>query len=166
MIGLPFYDSPLLSNFAPTDYATASSPLFNPSKPIPSSVLANMRIIDGVGYAPLPRDMKGKRNVVCADSSANLMSTDSSFHGAVGRGKLAQRKESGPKFRSERHRRGGAEALDEEVNPPALVPRHLIVCIADLDSVRLWDRQVSRMARRCLNTTAKWRSSIPSSESK
>lgn len=120
MIGLPFYETPLLSNFAPADYATASSPLFNPSKPIPSTVLANMRIIDGVGYAPLPRDMKGKRNVVCEDSSANLISTDSGAHGAVGRGKIAQRKESGPKFRSERHRRGIAEALEEEVRSRAV----------------------------------------------
>jgi PAB-dependent poly(A)-specific ribonuclease subunit 2 len=116
VIGMPFYDTPLLSNFAPADYATASSPLFNPSKPIPSAVLANMRIIDGVGYAPLPRDMKGKRNVVCEDSSANLISADSGPHGIMGRGKLALRKESGPKFRSERNRRGAAEVLDDEVS--------------------------------------------------
>ncbi|KAH8081265.1 ubiquitin carboxyl-terminal hydrolase-domain-containing protein [Filobasidium floriforme] len=116
VIGMPFYDTPLLSNFAPADYATASSPLFNPSKPIPSAVLANMRIIDGVGYAPLPRDMKGKRNVVCEDSSANLISADSGPHGIMGRGKLALRKESGPKFRSERNRRGAAEVLDDEAS--------------------------------------------------
>ena len=112
---MPYYDTPLLSNFSPTDYATSSSPLFNPAKGIPSSVLASMRMIDGVGYAPLPRELKGKRNVVCEDSASNIISSDSTLYGGAKRGKNAIRKESGPKFRSERNRRGVKESMEDEV---------------------------------------------------
>jgi PAB-dependent poly(A)-specific ribonuclease subunit 2 len=119
VIGLPFYDDPLLSNFSLAGYATSSSPLFNSSPAVPVNVLSNMRIIDGVGYAPLPRELKGKRNVVCKQSTANFMnSINGEEHRSVAtgaRGRTSHRRESGPKFRSEKNRHGEQELFEEEV---------------------------------------------------
>jgi hypothetical protein len=89
-----------------------------------------MRIIDGVGYAPLPRELKGKRNVVCDDSAANIMSTDGGPYGAPKRGKNSTRKESGPKFRSERNRRGARDSIEDEVS----THRH-VLDVALIDTV-------------------------------
>lgn len=111
LVGMPWYDTPLLSNFTPTEYATASSPLLHSPTPIPHSVLSQMRVIDGVGYASLPRELKGKRNVVCRQASLNLV-VDARGQvlppGKLARGKQSRQKlvEDGPKFRSEKIRSG------------------------------------------------------------
>ncbi|KAK0524952.1 poly(A)-specific ribonuclease [Tilletia horrida] len=68
-LGLPYYDSPLLSSFDKWSYyAGAASPLFNaPTKPDPA-ILASLRQTDFVGYASLPRHLRGKRNAVSVSS--------------------------------------------------------------------------------------------------
>jgi hypothetical protein len=113
IVGMPYYDTPLLSNFSLAEYATASSPIFHPPPKIPASILSSMRVFSGVGYAVLPKEMQGKRNVVCRESKANLLVDrrgkfvrgDVDGDGgkfAVGSG----RRESGPRFRSEKSRAG------------------------------------------------------------
>jgi PAB-dependent poly(A)-specific ribonuclease subunit 2 len=116
-IGLPYYDDPLLSNISPCAYATLSSPLLQPSPSIPKSVLSSVRVVDGVGYAPLPKELRGKRNVVCKSAANNLLfkiggrdastSKDSKRNG--------QRRESGPRFRSEK-KLTDVETLHEDVS--------------------------------------------------
>ncbi|KAE8226230.1 hypothetical protein CF319_g1142 [Tilletia indica] len=68
-LGLPYYDSPLLSSFDKwSHYAGAASPLFNaPVKPDPA-ILSSLRQTDFVGYASLPRHLRGKRNAVSVSS--------------------------------------------------------------------------------------------------
>lgn len=117
---MPYYKTPLASNFTIAEYITSSSPLFNPTPPIPPSVLNNMRIIDNVGYAPLPKELKGRRNVVCKDSRANLLydargeSIDATRAADDKRARAGYRRESGPKFRSEKGKKGEEVAIEEE----------------------------------------------------
>ncbi|KAL7423333.1 poly(A)-specific ribonuclease [Cryptotrichosporon argae] len=96
LIGLPEYEDPLLSNFAPKDYATVTSPFFNPPEPIPPAVLAAMKVTDFIGYATTPREIRGKRNVVTARPGAGRV--------ALGRGAVGVRRESEPRFRSDKNR--------------------------------------------------------------
>ncbi|ETW85417.1 hypothetical protein HETIRDRAFT_432176 [Heterobasidion irregulare TC 32-1] len=61
-IGLPYYGSLLLSSWtpqfeAPPQYSSA------PEK-IPQQVLNTMKMNDNIAYAPLPRELKGRRNMV------------------------------------------------------------------------------------------------------
>lgn len=61
MIGMPYYDEPLLSGssavlFKPGTY-------FPPRQKIPEAVLKNVRVHDSIGYAALPRELRGKRNL-------------------------------------------------------------------------------------------------------
>lgn len=118
VIGTPWYDKPLLSNFSICEYATASSPILSAPQSIPRAVLADMRVIDGVGYAPLPRELKGKRNVVCRDSRLNLLYNMKGEHldqtTANARNRAGQRKESWPKFRSEKTKKGESAGIEEE----------------------------------------------------
>lgn len=121
VVGMPYYDAPLLSNFPAADYAPASSPFFNPAPPIPKSVLDTMRMVDFVGRATLPPELKGKRNVVTARPGAAKYATSKGF--------VMQRKESGPKFRSEQERRRksqellGRSGMVEEEDVDGEVPR-------------------------------------------
>ncbi|KIO23414.1 hypothetical protein M407DRAFT_78054 [Tulasnella calospora MUT 4182] len=61
MIGMPYYDEALLSG--------TSAALFNPGtyfpprQKIPEAVLKGMRVHDSIGYAPLPRELRGTRNL-------------------------------------------------------------------------------------------------------
>lgn len=124
MLGMPYYGKPLLSNFSISEYATASSPILNPPQAIPPTVLSSMRVIDGVGYAPLPKELKGKRNVVCQDSRVNLLydSKGESLGQAAAdkRNRSGQRRESGPKFRSEKAKKGDTAAIEEEASAATL----------------------------------------------
>jgi hypothetical protein len=61
-IGLPHYNSMLLSSWTP-QFETPS--FYSSAAPvIPSQVLNTMKMKDNVAYATLPRELKGKRNMV------------------------------------------------------------------------------------------------------
>lgn len=111
LIGMPHYTEPLLSNFPESDYAPVTSPLFNPPEPIPNSVLNTMKMVDFVGYATTPRELRGKRYVVTARPGAGKYATGKGY---------TYRRESAPKFRSEKDRKGRQSISgeqDEEVRP-------------------------------------------------
>lgn len=108
MIGMPFHrESQLLSNFPPADYAKVTSPFFNPPEPIAPSVLLSMKVLDFVGYAALPKELRGKRNVVTARPGAEKR--------MAGKGILNGRRDSAPRFRSEKDRKRIPDQ-DEEVS--------------------------------------------------
>lgn len=114
IIGMPHYTEPLLSNIPLSDYAPVTSPFFNPPEPVPAPILAAMKMTDMIGYATMPRELKGKRYVRTARPGAGKWAT--------GKGWTTARKESGPKFRSEKERlklSGSREAGEEEVSPIA-----------------------------------------------
>ncbi|KAF8274229.1 PAB-dependent poly-A-specific ribonuclease subunit PAN2 [Lactarius quietus] len=60
-IGLPFYNSPLLSSWTPQ---LASVKVSTAPMKIPQSVLSSIKMNDGIAYAPLPRELKGRRNMI------------------------------------------------------------------------------------------------------
>ncbi|KAF8590468.1 hypothetical protein K439DRAFT_1329688 [Ramaria rubella] len=62
-IGLPFYDSLLLSANSRDLHQTGLT-AFPPPARIPSQILNSMKTIDFVGYASLPKELRGKRNMV------------------------------------------------------------------------------------------------------
>ena len=115
MVGMPYYAEPLLSNYPVSDYAKNSSPFFNPPEPIPNSVLSTMKMVDFVGYATVPRELRGKRNVVTARPGAGQ-----NVKGRNGR------RDSAPRFRSEKnakHRHSIQADIDEEV-APGQIPKY------------------------------------------
>lgn len=61
-IGLPYYKTPLLSSQISLSVPHGIQPFPPPAK-IPPKVLETMRTVDFVGYAPLPKDLVGRRNV-------------------------------------------------------------------------------------------------------
>lgn len=117
VIGVPHYEDPLLSNFSPYDYATVYSPFFNPPEVIPTSVLSNLNYQDFVGYGQLPKEFKGKRNMVTARSGAGKL--------ALGRGAIGSRRESEPRFRSDKDRVQREQAEDiEEATSAGGIPKY------------------------------------------
>lgn len=60
LIGLPYYDKPLFSNIPIEHYASQYSPLFHSPAKTDPDILANMRMVDRVGYSLNPR--KTRRN--------------------------------------------------------------------------------------------------------
>lgn len=60
-IGVPHYNTLLFSSWAPQLESTKVSTA--PMK-IPLSVLSTMKMNDGIAYAPLPRELKGRRNMI------------------------------------------------------------------------------------------------------
>uniref|UniRef100_A0A0W0F3U7 PAN2-PAN3 deadenylation complex catalytic subunit PAN2 n=1 Tax=Moniliophthora roreri TaxID=221103 RepID=A0A0W0F3U7_MONRR len=60
-IGLPHYKSQLLSAWSPQ---LAFSSTYPPPQKIPLQVLNTMKMNDNIAYAPLPKELKGKRNMV------------------------------------------------------------------------------------------------------
>ncbi|OCH89095.1 PAB-dependent poly-A-specific ribonuclease subunit PAN2 [Obba rivulosa] len=98
-IGMPYYDELLLSSWTP-DFLT--TPLhFPPPAKIPQQILDTMRVNDNIAYAALPKELRGRRNVVVS----------------------APRKSEG-RFRSGRTRRGSepetpAEEYDADSVPKA-----------------------------------------------
>lgn len=117
VIGVPHYEDPLLSNFSPFDYATVYSPFFNPPETIPVSILSKLNYQDFVGYGQLPKEYKGKRNMVTARSGAGKL--------ALGRGAVGSRRESEPRFRSDKDRvqRAQEDEIDEET-PAGGIPKY------------------------------------------
>ncbi|KAK7049364.1 poly(A)-specific ribonuclease [Paramarasmius palmivorus] len=61
-IGLPHYKSQLFSAWSPQ--FAMSTPTFPPPQKIPLQVLNTMKMNDNIAYAPLPKELKGKRNMV------------------------------------------------------------------------------------------------------
>ncbi|KAL1408168.1 poly(A)-specific ribonuclease [Vanrija albida] len=116
IIGMPFYEDPLLSNFSPVDYATVYSPFFNPPEQIPASVLASLNYQDFVGYGQLPKELKGKRNVATARAGAGKL--------ALGRGAIGSRRESEPRFRSDKDRKSHPPPDIEEETPVGSIPKY------------------------------------------
>lgn len=128
VIGMPLYTEKLTSNLAPQVYMTQSSPLVRPPPKIPREVLATVRMVDGIGYAPLPREMRGRRNVVCARADANFLPQ---LRDAVGaRPGDAMRRESGPRFRSERERH--QRAATDEVSGLNPTPKARLMLVTQL----------------------------------
>ncbi|KAF5324935.1 hypothetical protein D9611_004584 [Ephemerocybe angulata] len=60
-IGMPYYDSPLFSAWSPP---VSSAPYFPPPARIPPQVSASMKMNDNIAYAPLPKELRGRRNLV------------------------------------------------------------------------------------------------------
>ncbi|KAG8743574.1 poly(A)-specific ribonuclease [Ceratobasidium sp. 414] len=61
-VGLPYYKTPLLSSQISLKVPHGIQPFPPPAK-IPPKVLETMRTVDFVGYAPLPKDLIGRRNL-------------------------------------------------------------------------------------------------------
>ncbi|EGN96198.1 hypothetical protein SERLA73DRAFT_170610 [Serpula lacrymans var. lacrymans S7.3] len=59
-IGLPHYNSQLLSSWTPQ--FVSSSPNYPPPAKIPQQILNTMKTNDNVAYAALPKELKGRRN--------------------------------------------------------------------------------------------------------
>ncbi|GMK57719.1 hypothetical protein CspeluHIS016_0405530 [Cutaneotrichosporon spelunceum] len=117
-IGVPHYEDPLLSNCSPANYATVYSPFFNPPEPIPQSILATLQYQDFVGYGQLPKEFKERRNVVTARAGAGKQ--------CLPRGAIGNRRESEPRFRSEKdrvRRKPSAQEIDE-ITPAGQVPKY------------------------------------------
>ncbi|UZJ51756.1 hypothetical protein CBS101457_001076 [Exobasidium rhododendri] len=116
-IGLPYYDTMLLSSIPYSDYTSESSPLFNPPKKLDHSVLKSMRTVDNISYASLPRHLKGKRNVVSGLGPGGVSLGGAAKSAANGR-KLEDRRRVGiPLFRSEREREAAKRAADGTDEP-------------------------------------------------
>lgn len=60
-IGMPYYDAPLLSAWSPP---VIIAPYYPPPARIPPQVLASMKMNDNIAYAPLPKELRGRRNLV------------------------------------------------------------------------------------------------------
>lgn len=111
----------LLSIIPKEDYTHVTSPFFNTPEPIPASVISTMKTVDFVGYAAMPRELRGQRNVVKAGPGA-----------AKRMGGKYARRESAPRFRSDkdRDRANVAAEMDSEVRRGCLecrVGAHLVV---------------------------------------
>lgn len=100
-VGLPYYDEPLLSAVSYDDYASSASPLFNPPLKIDAAVLNSIRTVDKVSYAPLPRHLRGKRNVITG-AGPNGMSAGAAAKMQDRRRPEERRRIGAPMFRSEK----------------------------------------------------------------
>lgn len=98
IIGVPYYDSPLLSAIPYERYTSSSSPLFNMPTKIDGAILGNMRTHDNIGYAPLPRQLRGRRNVVLPTNNSSMT------------GSSRRRRVGVPLFRSEKRGQEGGNA--------------------------------------------------------
>ncbi|TIB23248.1 hypothetical protein E3P77_01775 [Wallemia ichthyophaga] len=92
-IGLPYYDTPLLSSMPLHMPLPDSSPMFNPPIQIPASVSKSLRTDIFPAHAHNPQENKGKRNL-----------TPSRKAGRSGRNRIGGRKSDEPKFISEQIR--------------------------------------------------------------
>lgn len=63
-IGLPYFDTPLLSSWTPL-LASAKADYAPPPK-IPPQILSTMKINDNIAYAAMPKELKGRRNLSTA----------------------------------------------------------------------------------------------------
>ncbi|TIC65270.1 hypothetical protein E3Q02_02279 [Wallemia mellicola] len=126
-IGLPYYDTPLLSSMPLHMPLPDSSPMFNPPTPIPISVMKGLRTDIFPAHAQNPPENKGKRNL-----------TPSRKAGRSGRNRIGGRQSDEPKFISEQIRdnlkNGGVnnrprlesrvENLELDISDVANMPKH------------------------------------------
>lgn len=73
-VGLPYYNDLLLSA-RPANHLRRPITRLDVSSPpqkIPQQILASMRLNDRVAYAALPKELRGKRNVVASSEDAYL----------------------------------------------------------------------------------------------
>lgn len=103
MIGMPFYESQLLSVIPWEQYSSKYSPFGQPPRPIDPTVLSTMKTVDFVGYAVNPRG--NKRNV------ATLQGV---------KAKDAKRKMDVPLFRSEKERERSSRRRQRKKSEPLL----------------------------------------------
>ncbi|KAN0062546.1 poly(A)-specific ribonuclease [Thecaphora frezii] len=96
-IGMPYYSDQLLSYFDYDEFTTDASPLFNPPAKIDPAVISSMRTVDFVGYAPLPRHLRGKRNIIAGRGPGGARA--SAIHRPEDRKKIGI-----PLFRSEKEK--------------------------------------------------------------
>jgi PAB-dependent poly(A)-specific ribonuclease subunit 2 len=68
-IGLPYYDSQLLSSWTPQFVSGDLN--FPPPAKIPPHILADMKVNDNIAYATYPKELKGRRNVVTVGNNKN-----------------------------------------------------------------------------------------------
>lgn len=59
---MPYYDSLLLSSWS-KDFVP-SNMYFPPPTKIPQQVLSSIKVNDSIAYATLPKELRGRRNVV------------------------------------------------------------------------------------------------------
>ncbi|KAE9386325.1 PAB-dependent poly(A)-specific ribonuclease subunit PAN2 [Gymnopus androsaceus JB14] len=62
-IGLPHYKTQLLSAWTP-HFSASKNISYPPPQKIPTQILNTMKMNDNVAYAPLPKELRGRRNVV------------------------------------------------------------------------------------------------------
>ncbi|OSC96358.1 hypothetical protein PYCCODRAFT_1481973 [Trametes coccinea BRFM310] len=62
LVGMPYYDTLLLSSWSKA--FVPSSLYFPPPAKIPQQVLSTMKMNDSIAYATLPKELRGRRNVV------------------------------------------------------------------------------------------------------
>lgn len=108
-IGLPYYDQPLLSVFPFEKYVAPSSPMFNPFPPkFDPAIIKSVRMSDGHHFGPLPRQLRGKRNLFKVTGRGYPPPP----------GKRAPAKQTGvgrqPMFRSERAKQRNQSSTDED----------------------------------------------------
>lgn len=66
---MPFYESPLLSAWTPKFKSSTLN--YPPPQKIPLQILSTMKTNDNVAYAALPKELKGRRNVVAVVPQKN-----------------------------------------------------------------------------------------------
>ena len=113
IIGLPQHSEPLLSNFPTSDYATRFSPFYNPPEPIPPAIQAKLQLRDGALWGRLGPDDKGINRLKARPGAGGQK---------PGKGTAAHRRDSAPRFRSEKRQRDSI-AHEDEVGP-GLMPKY------------------------------------------
>lgn len=105
-VGMPHYSTQLLSAMPADDYWGQASPLFNMPRRAALDALDNVHTVASVGYAPLPRHLRGHRNEVVQrdDLLARYDKTGKLKRSAIANlnGSRADRRVHMPLFRSER----------------------------------------------------------------
>ena len=61
-IGMPYFDEPLFSSWP--RYLSSRNPHYPPPPTIPPTILLSMKTNDNIAYAALPKELKGRRNMV------------------------------------------------------------------------------------------------------
>lgn len=84
-IGMPYYSEELLSSWTPRFHPPSYCLVAPPPPKIPPQVLSSIKFNDNVGYATLPKELKGRRNVVIAQAkrTQGRFRSDRSVHDTV-----------------------------------------------------------------------------------
>lgn len=75
-IGMPYYNTLLLSSWTKA-FVPSRPKYFPPPDVIPPQILNTMKLNDNIAYAPVPKELRGRRNVVAdvkKDSGARFRS--------------------------------------------------------------------------------------------